>query len=125
MEKEIKVLEEYIEWIKKEGIEVCAMEKELPAIENLLKGYREYKNFYHRRLKEWRTKFENQEKHFLNELDEYDEEREKLKKQLDNSIPKSKVKELIQKESFGVYIKPNGIIKVIQIEVLQELMEDK
>ena len=40
-------------------------------------------------------------------------------------IHKSKIKELIQHESFGVYIKPNGIIKVINVEALKELMEDK
>lgn len=105
MEEDIKILEEIVELyydcaVIEDGfdmrVDMAFMKKETKALENLIKAYREYKNFYHRRLKEWRTKFENQEKHFLNELDEYDEEREKLKKQLDNSIPKSKVKEKIE-----------------------------
>lgn len=41
MEEDIKILEEYIEWVKKEGIEVCGMEKELPALENLLTRYKQ------------------------------------------------------------------------------------
>lgn len=123
MEEDIKILEEIKimdKWV------LGTRERE--SIENLIKGYREYKNFYHRRLKEWRTRFENQEKHFLNELDEYDEEREKLKKQLENSIPKSKIKAKIQEltnmrdtsitsEAYNIL---NG-----EIVVLQELMEDK
>lgn len=41
MEEDIKILEEYIEWVKKEGIEVCGMEKELLALENLLTRYKQ------------------------------------------------------------------------------------
>lgn len=139
MEEDIKILEEQLNTYKRHienyQKEECLtrvyyeLKSYATALENLIKGYREYKNFYHRRLKEWRTKFENQEKHFLNELDEYDEEREKLKKQLDNSIPKSKVKEKIE----GLRISGGGdgkdrvenLARELAIEVLQELMEDK
>ena len=142
MEEDIKILEEECHYLEELGYlrENNHFIRFNQAIENLIKGYREYKNFYHRRLKEWRTRFENQEKHFLNELDEYDEERENLKKQLENSIPKSKIKEMIEeleKENEETYTKflasdrANANLstkgKMIQgaIQVLQELMEDK
>lgn len=131
MEENIKILEGYLDrntqLFEDYGENAIIQDKEIQAIENLIKGYREYKNFYHRRLKEWRTKFENQEKHFLNELDEYDEEREKLKKQLDNSIPKSKVKEKIEElqESKEFAYRDEEIMFKKAIQVLQELMEDK
>ena len=127
MEEDIKILEEL-----KNVTVTFITDKERQAIENLIKGYREYKNFYHRRLKEWRKKFENQEKHFLNELDEYDEEREKLKKQLEDSIPKSKIKDMIEEyEKLIKEVQDNeehyNEIPLYEhdIEVLQELMEDK
>lgn len=71
-------------------------------LENLIKAYRELEE----KQQSYNTAY-NQGKAF------------------ENHKWKSKVKELIQKESFGVYIKPNGIIKVIQTEALKELMEDK
>ena len=40
MEEDIKILEDLTEWIKEEGIEACGMEKELPALEHLIKAYK-------------------------------------------------------------------------------------
>lgn len=113
MEEDIKILEEYIEWVKKEGIEVCGMEKELLALENLITRYKELEernrdleedNYaYHQLMRmqnerEYRSKFlkDFQKEYGKNVMPDYDEiyERyDKQKKQLENSIPKSKLKE--------------------------------
>ena len=59
------------------------IETVLNLIEKQDKELEKYKEFYHRRLKEWKKRFENQDKHFLNGLDEYDEERKRLQKEVE------------------------------------------
>lgn len=104
MEKEISILKELINDLKREEKLIgYDAEIEIQAIENLIKGYKIEK--------------------LRNTLDE-----QSLKEALDDYIPKSKVKEKIEEleEEKKYYYSDYKIDELNdKIQVLQELMEDK
>lgn len=159
MEEDIKILEERITMLKRHikyyEESDCKTDiyhqlvKECKALENLLTRYkqleeenkdiREDNYAYHQLLRmqnqrEYRSKFlkDFQKEYGKNTMPDYDEiyERyDKQKKQLENSIPKSKIKEKIEElegELTNEITRNDGFSEYREyaIDVLQELLEE-
>ena len=121
MEEDIKILEQFREFLIIIRIPSCNFEKEIQAIENLIKGYRE---------------LEGKNKALEQGINpSYEETISELEKQLFDSIPKLKIREKIEEykqEMKEIRAKKEGLIWNYRlhkldyaIEVLKELMEDK
>ena len=133
MEEDIKILEEWIEisignapeWVKSDEILKLIDYKQIKAIENLIKGYREK---------------EESDKYLYDAYQDAGKKMFEYAEQLEDSVPKSKIKEKIEeleKEKDETYTKFLGCNKnddslstkgkMLEgaIQVLQELMEDK
>lgn len=106
IEEDIKILEDLTEWIKEEGIEACGMEKELPALEHLIKAYKDLKE----------------------ELETEQNERLLCHIREKQMIPVQKVEETIEelKDAKKSINKENWkYIYQMQINILQELLEKR
>lgn len=133
MEEDINILEDWIEisignapeWVKSDEIIKIIDYKQIQAIENLIKGYREK---------------EESEKYLYDAYQDAGKKMFEYAEQLEDSIPKSKIKakiEELEKENEQTYTKflasdrANANLgtkgKMIEgaILVLKELMEDK
>ena len=140
MEEDLKILDGLVKGIYKYGFDYdvdgekhdILRYEEFNALENLIKGYRELEEKYnnlkirHNGTKEALRVSEELERHFS-------EEASKLEAELDDSIPKSKIKEKIEEikekdKAYKTYTKDgreNFITEYFAIKVLQELIEDK
>lgn len=75
-----KLCDNYCEKNNEDCFYLQAIENVLLELEKKDKKLEEYRKFHNRRLKEWKKKFEKQEKIFLSELDERDKDLETWKK---------------------------------------------
>lgn len=121
MEEDIKILEEYIEWIKKEGIEVCGMEKELQALENLLTRYKQQKE----RIRCLELKIVNQ-KDQIKLLRNHRLRKYVMSEYIEKSKVKEKIKELENNiEDYTFYKLCSKDVRRTVITYLQELLREE
>ena len=127
MAEDIKILKEWIEisignapeWVKSDEIIKIIDYKQIQAIENLIKGYRELEYKYNKALTDLsiEAKRTNEENY---RCSLFAVENNDLKEKLADSIPKSKIKEKI-----NAYSKSCAVVDAFIVDVLQELMEEK
>ena len=144
LNEDIKILEEWIEisignapeWVKSDEILKLIYYKQIKALENLIKGYRELEYKYNKALTDLsiETKRTNEENY---RCSLFAVENNDLKEKLADSIPKSQIKSKIEeldkqrikmeKDDIGVgfTLGNNWSDLKAKIQVLQELMEDK
>lgn len=101
--------------------------------EHCLKAMRHERGIEHKitlellqRYKEYLAEREQDKKRIQELENKYLHEKvakEEVEELLENSIPKQKVKDLINKNGFEVYTKEYGNVEVVSIEDLQELLE--
>lgn len=129
MEEDIKILEEILkdkEWYKIHGGEDIGY-REVQAIENLIKGYREKESRYnnlksrYNGTKEALRVSQELEKHYSVEASE-------LEQQLFDSIPKSKIREKIEElEHIKHTALTDRTVEMMndKINILELILEDK
>lgn len=122
MEEDIKILEERIDYFKchPEGCNWRLSfedEKEIQSLENLIKGYRELESvlFKIKNVPEWQYQFELSRK----EANNYWKSKIKEKIEYFKSYGKHTIKSLYLKQEYEEYVMQD------EIDLLQELMEDK
>ena len=109
MEEDIKILEQFKEFLINIRIPSCNFEKEIKAIENLIKGYRELEKDLHEMTISNNHKKENWvHKNCLNEYIPKSKIREKIKPVIDS----------LEKDGFVGYADELR-------DVLEELLEEK
>ena len=117
MEENIKILEGYLDrntqLFEDYGENAIIQDKEIQALENLIKGYRELEkeNEHYKKY----SVMMSTEGLLINGV----------KFSFNEFIPVSKVKEKIEEDAFEVYTRECGNIEVVCTDSLYELMEDK